>query len=258
MHENSKMTSRNIRHRSNGTVGMIPECKIALLGSPGVGKSALTVKFITRRFINEYDPTLEGTYTKQDVVDNQTVLISIWDTVNEDAESLGRYVTWADCLVVVYSITSKQSFQQAKELLQELTEFQKARETHELPIVLLGNKNEMERYRQVSKLDGGALSTQYACSYHEVSAAGDYEDVEHVFHETVREVRREAERHMPLKPLFIEEKPVSVTDGGSTHGSPHGHHARNKLATPKAPRVVPKRTVSSFKFFNKGFKIFSQ
>ncbi|XP_063955415.1 ras-like protein family member 12 [Lytechinus pictus] len=201
----------------------------------------------------------KGTYTKQDIVDNQTVLISIWDTVQEDTESLMRYINWADCLVIVYSITSKQSFQQAKILLQELSDSQKARDAQELPIVLLGNKNEMERYRQVSKLDGSALATQYACNYHEVSSAGDYEDVEHVFHETVREIRREAERHMPLKPLFIEEKSVTATESGSVNANAHGHHgARTKLASPKAPRVVPKRTVSSFKFFNKGFKIFSQ
>ncbi|XP_030832920.1 ras-like protein family member 12 [Strongylocentrotus purpuratus] len=201
----------------------------------------------------------KGTYTKQDIVDNQTVLISIWDTVHEDTESLTRYINWADCLVIVYSITSKQSFSQAKELLQELSDSQKARNAHELPIVLLGNKNEMERYRQVSKLDGSALATQYACTYHEVSSAGDYEDVEHVFHETVREIRREAERHVPLKPLFIEEKSVTATDTGSANANAHGHHgARTKMTAPKAPRVVPKRTVSSFKFFNKGFKIFSQ
>ena len=31
-------------------------------GSPGVGKSALTIQFIQSHFVDEYDPTIEGTY----------------------------------------------------------------------------------------------------------------------------------------------------------------------------------------------------
>lgn len=107
--------------------------------------------------------------------------------------------------------------------------------------------------RQVSKLDGAALAKQYACSYHEVSAAGEYDEVEFVFHETVREIKREQERHMPLKPLFIsEDKTLSspIPPSNSTKD-------RTRIGTsPKPPKVLPKRPVHSFKFFNKGFKIF--
>merc|ERR1712142_440466 len=35
---------------------------MALLGLDGVGKSALMVRFLTRRFIGEYDPKLESTH----------------------------------------------------------------------------------------------------------------------------------------------------------------------------------------------------
>ncbi|XP_033634953.1 ras-like protein family member 12 [Asterias rubens] len=247
------MSYRPVRNRSSGASGMIvPEYKIALLGSLGVGKSALTVKFITRRFINEYDPTLEDTYSKEDVIDNQTMLVRLMDTAHGDAENLERYIQWADGLMVVYSITSKHSFNYAKNLLLEISELQKSRETHEAPVILVGNKNEMERYRQVSKLDGSSLATQYACSYHEVSAAGEFKDVENVFQETVREIRREADRHVPLKPLFIsEEKTIPPSPPSSRKD-----RDRAKSPQPKAPRVLQKRTVSSFKFFNKGFKIF--
>nr|KAF6486950.1 RAS like family 12 [Rousettus aegyptiacus] len=34
------------------------EVNLAILGRRGAGKSALTVKFLTRRFISEYDPNL--------------------------------------------------------------------------------------------------------------------------------------------------------------------------------------------------------
>ena len=36
------------------------EYKAVMLGSGGVGKSALTVKFVTGQFAERYDPTVEG------------------------------------------------------------------------------------------------------------------------------------------------------------------------------------------------------
>ena len=36
------------------------EYKVVMLGSGGVGKSALTVKFVTGQFAERYDPTVEG------------------------------------------------------------------------------------------------------------------------------------------------------------------------------------------------------
>ena len=72
-------------------------------------------------------------------------------STDQDAENLERYIQWADGLVVVYSITSKHSFNYAKNLLQEVSELQKTRDTHEAPVVLVGNKNEMERYRWVDR-----------------------------------------------------------------------------------------------------------
>ena len=35
------------------------EYKVVVLGSGGVGKSALTVQFVTGTFIEKYDPTIE-------------------------------------------------------------------------------------------------------------------------------------------------------------------------------------------------------
>lgn len=37
----------------------LPELKLVVLGTGGVGKSALTVQFHQKVFVQEYDPTLE-------------------------------------------------------------------------------------------------------------------------------------------------------------------------------------------------------
>lgn len=38
------------------------EFKLVAVGGGGVGKSALTIQFIQSQFVDEYDPTIEGTY----------------------------------------------------------------------------------------------------------------------------------------------------------------------------------------------------
>ena len=40
------------------------EFKVVVLGSGGVGKSALTVQFVSGHFMEKYDPTIEDFYRK--------------------------------------------------------------------------------------------------------------------------------------------------------------------------------------------------
>ena len=94
-------------------------------------QTALTVKYITRRFINEYDPELgkiffqfrfnrkatkhlisvidnkqkEDTYSKPEQVDNQDILVRIMDTCDKEGKDPERYLKWADGYLVIYSIT---------------------------------------------------------------------------------------------------------------------------------------------------------
>lgn len=59
--------------------------------------------------------------------------------------------------------------------------------------------------RTVSKAEGARVATQHDCSFHETTAAEDYESVQAAFHSLIREIARVKERQMPQCRLFISE-----------------------------------------------------
>jgi GTPase KRas protein len=61
---------------------MIPNAyKLCMWGECGVGKSALTIQFIDNHFV-DYDPTIEDSYRKQVIVDDETTVVEILDTAS--------------------------------------------------------------------------------------------------------------------------------------------------------------------------------
>ncbi|KAJ8398356.1 hypothetical protein AAFF_G00429260 [Aldrovandia affinis] len=231
------------------------ECNIAVLGTTGSGKSALTVKFLTKRFISEYDPNLEDTYTSEEIVDQQPVVVKLMDTADQDGPvNCERYLSWASAFLVVYSVDSRQSFEGCQRYLSAVTAHAKGLQP-KTAIVLVGNKLDMERYRQVSQSDGASLALRYRCPFFEVSACLEFGAVQRVFHEAVREARREAERALPVRPLFISEDRLATAALLAPCFKELPPPATAKLVTVKASRAQSKRRAPTLTLL-KGFKIF--
>ncbi len=57
-----------------------PECKLIVVGSVGVGKSALTIQLVQDIFVENYDPTLEDSYRTLVTVDGVPCMLNILDT----------------------------------------------------------------------------------------------------------------------------------------------------------------------------------
>lgn len=62
--------------------------KVMILGQNGVGKTAMVVRFITRRFIGEYDPNLEKVYSFNTTLDNDSVSFEILDSAGQQTVSI--------------------------------------------------------------------------------------------------------------------------------------------------------------------------
>ena len=62
----------------------IPVVKISVLGCGAVGKSALTIRFVTNNFLEEYDPTIEDSYRKQVMIGGKSLVFDILDTAGKE------------------------------------------------------------------------------------------------------------------------------------------------------------------------------
>ncbi|EGG20541.1 Ras GTPase [Cavenderia fasciculata] len=161
---------------------------VAVMGSGSVGKSALTVQFTQGIFVDKYDPTVEDTYTKSFELDGESVCIEVLDTAGSEVLVAMRelYMKSAEGFVLVYSILVKSTFIELKDIIEQLF---RVKEEEEVPIVLVGNKIDLDSHREVSNNDGKTLANSYPnCEFWETSCK-DRINVDNVFHSIVRKIR---------------------------------------------------------------------
>ncbi|KAH0506174.1 GTP-binding protein Rit2 [Microtus ochrogaster] len=97
-----------------------------------------------------------------------------------------QYMRGGEGFIICYSVIDRQSFQEAAKLKELI--FQ-VRHTYEIPLVLVGNKIDLEQFRQVSTEEGMNLAREYNCPFFETSAALRF-GIDDAFQGLVREIRR--------------------------------------------------------------------
>lgn len=173
----------------------IKELKLVVVGGGGVGKSALTIQLIHSHFVDEYDPTIEDSYRKQVVIDNEVQVLDILDTAGQEEYSAMReqYMRTGEGFLLVYSITSKTSFE---ELMTYYQQIQRVKDSDYVPIVIVGNKSDLEDERQVSYEEGVRLAKQFNSPFMETSAKQNI-NVEDAFYTLARVVRDNGGKYNP-------------------------------------------------------------
>ncbi|XP_012259829.1 ras-related and estrogen-regulated growth inhibitor-like protein [Athalia rosae] len=172
--------------KTNDRSGNVSRVRIVVLGSSNVGKSALTVRYLTRRFIGEYRSNTDLLYRQIVTVNNMALNVEIVDVSGEAETSFpADQVAWADGCLIVYSVTDRQSFLYAEECLRHFQEG----DSPAVQTVLLANKMDLEHLREVEEVEGRELSKQYGCQFHEISVAEDSSSLYKAFEHLVTECR---------------------------------------------------------------------
>ncbi|KAM5444868.1 Ras-related protein rsr1 [Microsporum ferrugineum] len=154
-------------------------------------------QFVQNIWIESYDPTIEDSYRKVLAVDGRPCLLEILDTAGTEQFTAMRYtqrtpshpssqaqrsttathkairfrelyMKQGEGFLLVFSITSMSSLNELQELREQII---RIKDDEKVPIVIVGNKSDLEEDRAVSRSRAFALSQQWGnAPYYETSA----------------------------------------------------------------------------------------
>jgi len=101
-------------------------------------------------------------------IDGKKIKIQIWDTAGQERYKTitTSYYRGANSICIVYDITDSESFEHIKNWIEEIHQYAK----ESVMLFLVGNKNDLEERRQISKKQGEDLAGQYDMIFLETSA----------------------------------------------------------------------------------------
>ncbi|CAI4231483.1 unnamed protein product [Auanema sp. JU1783] len=163
--------------------------KVIMVGSGGVGKSALTLQFMYDEFVEEYEPTKADSYRKKVALDGEECSIDILDTAGQEDYSAIRdnYYRSGEGFICVFSILDMESFEATNEFREQILRVKNS--DNSVPIILVGNKADMREDRLVPLELARQRAEQWGVMYIETSAKRR-ENVDKVFYDLMREIKR--------------------------------------------------------------------
>uniref|UniRef100_A0A8C0GJS3 small monomeric GTPase n=1 Tax=Chelonoidis abingdonii TaxID=106734 RepID=A0A8C0GJS3_CHEAB len=144
--------------------------KVIMVGSGGVGKSALTLQFMYDEFVEDYEPTKADSYRKKVVLDGDEFQIDILDTAGQEdyAAIRDNYFRSGEGFLLVFSITEYESFTATAELREQILRVKA--EEDKIPLLVVGNKSDLEERRQVPVEEARSKAEEWGVQYVETSA----------------------------------------------------------------------------------------
>ena len=149
--------------------------KLGTLGESKVGKTNISKVFMGNKFDEEELSTIGvGNLLKKIVIKyeekSKQISLKIWDTAGQERfrAVATQYIKSCDGLLIVYAINDRKSFEKIDDWLKEVEE--KKNTNYNVPLVLIGNKIDLEKERDVSFQEGEKLALKYGMQFYECSA----------------------------------------------------------------------------------------
>ncbi|GAU96277.1 hypothetical protein RvY_07745 [Ramazzottius varieornatus] len=162
--------------------------KVIMVGSGGVGKSAITLQFMYDEFVEDYEPTKADSYRKKVVLDGKEVSVDILDTAGQEdyAAIRDNYFRTGEGFMCVFSLTDADSFTALEELKDQIF---RVKSIPLIPLILVANKVDLDSQRKVSETTLQDKAKQWGVPYIETSAKTKF-NVDKAFFELLREIKR--------------------------------------------------------------------
>ncbi|GJJ76726.1 hypothetical protein EMPS_09085 [Entomortierella parvispora] len=165
----------------------LPLHKVIMVGSGGVGKSALTLQYMYGDFVEEYDPTKADSYRKKITLDNHECQIDILDTAGQEEYAAIRdnYYRSGEGFLCVFSLCEYESFVHTQEFKDQIA---RVLGDDKIPFILVGNKADLGHLRKVNREEAAARAAEWDCPYIETSAKTRH-NVEEVYTVLMRKIQ---------------------------------------------------------------------
>ena len=153
--------------------------KYVIVGDASVGKSNLLLRQTHGQFREEYQLTIGVEFGSSNlVIDDRIFRIQIWDTAGqENFRSITRsYYKNSACALIVYDISRKVSFENLVEWIEDC----RNSSPKTVFMVLVGNKCDLEKDREVTEEEGREFAERNGMLFFETSAKTG-QNVEEVF-----------------------------------------------------------------------------
>jgi small GTP-binding protein len=147
--------------------------KILIVGDINTGKTSILDQFTNSHFDGAYISTIGIDFNVKIISVNESacVKLQVWDTCGQERfRSLTRsYYRDTDAIIIVYDITSRRSFENAKVWIKEVEQYV---DNDVLP-VLVGNKSDLFINREIQYFEGYKLANDKFMEFFETSAKYD-------------------------------------------------------------------------------------
>jgi len=143
---------------------------LMLLGDGQVGKTSLTKRLTGNVFEDSQLTTIgKESYVYLTQLHGYDVKMKIWDTAGQERfKSMSvNVIKNVEGLILTYSIASRESFQNLESWLKQLND---ADDLSKKPIIIVGNKSDLEATREVSKDEGKQFADNHGYHFFETSA----------------------------------------------------------------------------------------
>ena len=171
--------------------------KLVLLGESSVGKSSIVLRMVRHEWTANQFPTIGASFFKLTVPGDQPVHLDIWDTAGQERyRSLASmYYRGASAAIVVYDITSVESFERAKFWIRELLQ----NGNGDIVIALAGNKLDLVDKRKVDFGEAKKYAAENDLVLHETGARSG-ENINLLLEDIVAKLRKASAAASALHP----------------------------------------------------------
>ena len=158
----------------------------ALLGESTVGKTQIIRRFYNFEFMTEAIGTIGVDFQIQtyELKNKNKIKIKVWDTAGQERYNMVITQLTQNCqgIILVYDITKKTTFDKLNEWYQKLQQ----KVTKKCPVIIVGNKSDLENYREVKFQDGKLFADKLNCKFFETSAK-ENQNIKTIFDELINE-----------------------------------------------------------------------